>query len=179
MVSAVDPAINVISVFVDAMRRAFNPDDTIAPPTGGGSKNVRVFAGDGVLPPSLIQATGCDTPLLWVRAAQRYLSEPKSFPSVRVRMPDECEDTGFHTLGVEIGVGRCSSMESGPTWDDLAAEADASLDDSWRLSLALDLAACDLRSKVRAFAADTIAPYGPEGGVIAWTAVAYVQLRED
>jgi hypothetical protein len=171
---AVDPASDIINTFVLAMRACFNPGSAQVA-IGGGSADVRFFAGDGGLPSSLIpQGDDCEQPLLWVRAAHRYRFRPGAFPAAYVG-DGACKDS-LRALAVEVGVGRCSTMEAEPDWDTLASEAEISLDDSWRIELALCMASGELRTPKRAVATDTVAPFGPEGGIIAWTGMAYVQF---
>jgi hypothetical protein len=51
------------------------------------------------------------------------------------------------------------------------------MDASWRLEMALRNAACRLKNsggdEDRLVGTDTVVPYGPEGGVIAWTGMLY------
>ena len=183
MTSPIDPAIAILGGFVDAMKLAFNPDDAVAAPKGGGSKNVRLFAGEGALPPSLIVSAGrgqCAEPLLWVRLALRYLSRDSQFPAV-FEGATLCDDGDINpALAIEVGVGRCSTMDAEPEWDTLADEADISLDDSFRLTLAMNLARDRLtqQNHITAFATNTVVPYGPEGGTVSWTGMAHAQYRE-
>ena len=180
MSSPIDPARAILDEFVTAMGAAFNPNDAVATPKGGGTSNVRVFAGEGELPASLIVNTGsgeCVEPLVWVRLAQRYLARDTGFPDAFTGRLG-CGEADVHpALAVEVGVGRCSTMEDDPAWDTLADEADISLDDSYRLMLGVELARVRLQGWARAFAADTVAPFGPHGGVIAWTGMAYVSYE--
>jgi hypothetical protein len=67
-------------------------------------------------------------------------------------------------------------MDAEPDWDTLDNEAIMSLDDSWRIEQTLQAVTRRLRGPDRAVATDTVAPYGPAGGIIAWTGMAYVQL---
>ena len=168
-----DPASEVIDVFTAAIREAFAPDSE-CPPLGGGATEVRFFAGDGA-PLAAWDAhaagTGCDTPFLWVRAMRRYYTETFPTPTIATwpcNLPE--------VVAIEVGVGRCAVVDAEPSWDDYAREAEVSLDDSWRIKLTMDRAACKLRDRNHFVGTDTIAPYGPEGGVIAWTGVAYVRI---
>lgn len=175
-----DPAIHVVNVFTSCMRKAFNPADTLMPPVGGGSENVRVFAGEGPALAAFDAHTGggrkCNEPFLWVRLARRYYFRPGQFPAPAVHTADRCDDRAM-AAAVEIGVGRCSvSVKAKPTWEDYSGEAVISLDDSWRISLALCMAANELRGPKRNVGLDSINPYGPDGGVIAQVGTAYVQL---
>lgn len=67
-------------------------------------------------------------------------------------------------------------VELEPSWDDYAAEAEVSLDDSWRIELALCRAATLVRALGYSAGSGEVAPYGPDGGVVAWTGEAYVQF---
>lgn len=171
-----DEASDVVNAFIVGMREVFDPASD-CPPDGGGTTDVRFFAGDGDLPASLIpQGDTCDQPLLWVRVAHRYRSKVADFPAAFVGDAPCGNAVLWRVLAVEIGVGRCSTMEAEPDWDTLDTEATVSLDDSWRIEKVLCRVAAGLRSKKRAVATDTVAPYGPAGGIIAWTGMAYVQF---
>lgn len=179
MTAPTDPAIEVIDAFTTAMKQAFRPDDAVFPPVGGGSDTVRFFAGDG---PALaafdFHSTGtkCKTPFLWVRLGRRYHFRPGAFPAPIVDTAARCADAA-KAVQVEVGVGRCSvAAKERPTWDEYAAEGEISLDDSWRIGLALCMAADALRTPKRNVGINTVDPYGPEGGIIAWVGSAYVQL---
>lgn len=169
-----DPASGIIDAFTVALREVFDPASD-CPPDGGGSTDVRFFAGDGA-PLAAWDAHasgkhGCNAPFLWVRAMRRFRS--LSFPAPTIATYP-CDLP--RVLAVEIGVGRCAVVDQQPSWSDYAVEAEVSLDDSWRVELALCRAAGALRAAGYAVGTDTIAPYGPDGGVVAWTAVAYVQF---
>lgn len=171
-----DPVSDVVDAFLRAMKAAFNPADSIAPPLGGGSTDVRFFAGDGALPGSLIPSGSgrkCP-PLLWVRVDRRYRYQAGRFPAAYVG-DAPCKDS-LRAVAIEVGIGRCSTMEASPTWSQLEREAEIALDDSWRIELALCAAEAELRGPKRVFATDTVAPVGPEGGITAWTGMAYVQF---
>lgn len=169
-----DPASDIINVFLTTMRQAFDPASE-CPPDGGGSTAVRFFAGDGALPAGN-PVEGCEEPFLWVRAAHRFRSRLGEFPAAYVG-DAPCEHTGVRrVLAVEVGVARCTTMDAEPDWDTLSSEAEVSLDDSWRIERVLCAAAKRLRSPECAVATDTVAPAGPEGGIIAWTGMAYVQF---
>lgn len=181
MTAPVDPAIEVIDTFTTAMLHAFRPDDAVFPPVGGGSTDVRFFAGDGPALAAFDFHTGksggnCKTPFLWVRLARRYHFRPGAFPAPIVDTSEKCANAA-RAVNVEVGVGRCSvAAKERPTWDEYAAEGEISLDDSWRIGLALCMAAEALRTPKRNVGIDTVNPYGPEGGIIAWVGSAYVQL---
>lgn len=174
MTAPEDAAIYVVNAFVGAMKAAFNPDDAIQPPLGGGSTVVRFVAGE-VLPLQMWDAhaigIGCNEPLLWVRLASQYRS--KNFPEPTVDI-EACPLP--RVVRIEVGVGRCSTIpENGiADWKAIAREAEISLDDRWRLDLALCAAKGFLPNN--AFATDSIVPSGPEGGVTAWAGLARVQL---
>ncbi|AER48647.1 hypothetical protein SEA_BOYLE_25 [Mycobacterium phage Boyle] len=176
-----DPAISAVNAFVAALKLAFSPDDKVQPPLGGGTKNVRFFAGDG---PALaafdahvgVSGDNCAEPFAWVRLARRYYFRPGAFPAPVVDTSEKCADT-MAAAAIEIGVARCTvTAQATPTFEQYAHEAEVSLDDSWRISLALCTAAKMLRTPKRNVGLDTITPYGPEGGVIAWVGQAFVQL---
>ena len=167
----VDPASEVINTITRSLRAGFTPDSE-CPPVGGGATDIRFFAGDGA-PLAAWDAhasgQGCDNPFLWVRAMRRYASE--TFPTPVL---DTSPCAMLRVIAVEIGVGRCAVVDAEPSWEDYAREAEISLDDSWRIERVLCHAAGVLRKAGHQVGTDTIAPYGPEGGIIAWTGVVYV-----
>lgn len=169
-----DAASDIINVFIRALAEAFDPDSD-CPPDGGGSNTVRFFAGEGApLAAWNSHATGdgCEHPFLWVRAIRRYRSKVFPTPTVEhnpCRLP--------RVIAVEIGVARCAVVELEPDWDDYAREAEISLDDSYRIELALCRAATLLGRAGVMVATDTIAAFGPEGGVVAWTGIAYATIE--
>ncbi|QNL30147.1 hypothetical protein SEA_MARIOKART_20 [Gordonia phage Mariokart] len=172
-----DATSEVIAAFTQAMREAFDPDSD-CPPFGGGSTNVHLFAGDGIpLAAWNSHADGddCEHPFLWVRLVRRYRS--KAFPAPTID-PGPCRLPVV--LAVEIGVGRCAVVDLSPSWEDYTREAETSIDDGWRLDRAMCRAAALItRSRPpvgSGFATDAITPYGPEGGVVAMTGIAYVQI---
>lgn len=168
-----DPASDAIDVFIMAMKMAFKPDDENCPPLGGGSSTVYFLAGDGGLPP---WNPNCDEPFLWVRAANRYRARAGDFPAAYVG-DNNCKTADVkRVLAIEVGVMRCTGLNDEPNWDRLTNEANISLDDSWRIERALCSAAMGWWRKDRPVATDTVAPYGPDGGVTAWTGMAYVQF---
>lgn len=165
----------ILNELVSALKEAFDPNSG-NPPLGGGTTDVRLFAGDGIPLAAWdahAEGEGCDHPFLWVRLIRRYRT--RDFPAPYVG-PAPCGSPS--AIAVEIGVGRCAVVEAEPSWEDYANEAEISIDDSWRIDLAL----CRAMSKVEhkecglSTAIDVVVPYGPEGGVIAWIGTAYVQL---
>lgn len=170
----------VINHLIAAMKEAFDPNSS-NPPDGGGSEVVRLFAGEAIplaawnahAAESRNNRGECGDPFLWVRLTRRFRTQ--TFPAQFVG-PAPC---GLPVvLALEVGVGRCAIVDLEPTWDDYANEAEISIDDSWRIELAL----CRALSKALEdecatnTAVEAIVPYGPEGGVIAWMGTAYVQL---
>lgn len=167
-----DPASGVVNAFIDALRVVFNPDQ-VCPPDGGGTTTVRFFAAEG--PPIEVwnaHNNGCREPFVWVRVVTRYRS--LSFPSPAV----DSNSCGLpRVVVIEVGIARCSVTGDRVKWTEYAREAEISLDDSWRIEQALCVAATALRDKeFTAVGTDSITPYGPEGGIYAWSALAYVQI---
>lgn len=173
-----DPLDDIVAAFTQAMREAFNPDDAVQPPLGGGSTEVHLFAGDGIPLATWnahAEGDGCDNPFLWVRVMRRYRTVQFPTPVIDITA---CETP--RAVAIEIGVGRCAVVDLEPTWEDYDREALISLDDGWRIELAL----CRARDLVtrgnpqlgQAFGTDVITPYGPEGGVVAMTGIGYVQF---
>lgn len=177
-----DPASDLVDEFTKAMKAAFNPNDAVQPPDGGGSTDVRFFASDGALPTSVWDpegglTTGCKSgPLLWVRVDRRYRVKLGQFPSAYVGEKSCVDEDVRRAIAVEVGVARCADMSATPKWSVLEREAEVSLDDSWRVELALCMASTALTANGHPVATDVIAPLGPEGGLIAWTGMAYVQF---
>lgn len=177
-----DPASCVVTHFVCAMRDAFKPDRSDGnSPIGGGSDTVRIFGGEA-LPLAYFTAhtkhpkCGCNVPFLWVRAGRRY--KTKVFPTPYVG--DTACDLPW-ALEIQIGVGRCAVIGLKTSWEDYEREADINLDDgnhlAWALCWARQLIANDRECEISgAMAIDSITPIGPEGGIIAQAATAYVQL---
>ncbi|WAB09198.1 hypothetical protein SEA_LITTLEMUNCHKIN_22 [Gordonia phage LittleMunchkin] len=171
-----DPVDQIVAAFTTAMREAFEPDSD-CPPVGGGGTDVRLFAGDGIpLAAWNAHADGddCKSPFLWVRVTRRYRTQ--QFPTPII---DTSPCTFPRAVAIEIGVGRCAVVEREPSWEDYEQEAQTSIDDGWRIELALCRARTLLTQSppiASAFGSDAIAPYGPEGGVVAMTGIAYVQF---
>lgn len=169
-----DDASAIVDAYVRAMKLVFSPTSE-CPPVGGGSTDVRFFA--GMAPPTDAWdahsdgGEGCDNPFLWVRIMRRYRSLNFPTPTASV---EAC--SAPRVLAIEIGVGRCAVTDAEPEWTQYAHEAEVSLDDSWRIEKALCVAAGILRGDNRPVGIDTIEPYGPEGGIIGWTGAAYIQF---
>ncbi|MEU9805429.1 hypothetical protein [Mycobacterium sp. NPDC050853] len=172
-----DSASDIVNVFISALRQGYDPSSRCPPPEVDVVPAVRFFASDGGVPKSWVPFLGCESgPFLWVRVAMRYRARIKDFPAAFTG-GQTCADADVkRVLGVEIGVARCTEMEAEPDWDTIAREAEISLDDSWRLETVLCAAAARLRRDGYAVATDTIAPDGPDGGLIAWTGMAYVSF---
>ncbi|QFP94640.1 hypothetical protein I5G59_gp20 [Mycobacterium phage LilMcDreamy] len=161
-----DPAIEVVSVVMDAVGEAF------ATPTGP-APTVRFFAGDG---PALSAwdshaSQGCAEPFIWVLASRRYRSQTFPAPSI------DTNPCGLiRVLQLQVGVGRCVNVDEIPNWSAMESEAARSLADSYAIEQALCSAAKHLGDLGAQTGVDTLLPYGPEGGVTAWTGVIYVSL---
>lgn len=168
----VDPAFAIVTAVTTALRDVYRGDSNCPPdkPT----TTVRFIAGDG----NMLPGDGkCKEPLLWVRVQNRFRSTKSVFPAALVDdVPVDAGDV-IRVLTVEIGVSRCVSTDEPQKWDTLADEALLWLQDSWRIENALRLIVCRLRTPERAVAVDTIAPIGPEGGRMACSGVAYVQIE--
>lgn len=169
-----EAAHSAIVLTMNALREVFSPA-SLDPPLGGGTDQVWFFAGDGT-PLAAFDAfsQGCDCaqPFVWARLVRRYRSE--TFPAPFVG-PTACQLPVV--LQIEIGAARCALVGD----VELSAyedEAEISLDDSWRIELAL----CRIVGRIKQgdcgeqAATDMVVPYGPEGGVRAWTGTAYIQL---
>jgi len=158
-----DPAVEVVGVVMEALSTQFQ----IAP------DKVRFFAGDG---PALAAwdshaSQSCADPFVWVLAQRRYRSQTFPAPATDTT---PCGLT--RVLQVQIGVGRCVSVDEVVSWETYASEAARSLADSYAIECALDKAASALGDIGLQTATDTLLPYGPEGGITAWTGVIYSSL---
>lgn len=168
---ATDPALEVVEAARAALLSWFAPDSAV-PAKVGTTATVRFFAGDGAPLAAWDShaSQGCEEPFVWVRMMRRYRSQ--SFPSPTINT-NPC---GLpRVVPVELGVGWCAVVDQEPRWSDYQREAEISADTSWRLEEALCLASKLLMrdGAERAVGTDSLVPYGPEGGVIAWTAVLY------
>lgn len=170
-----DPASDVVNAVIRAMKKVFNPNDSVFPPLGGGSETVRFLSGSVIalaLWDAHAQGSNCAEPFLWVRLVRSFRT--KIFPAPVVDQ-DNC---GLpEVLQIEMGVGRCSSLgfsDGTVDWEAQRIEAEVSLDDRRRISLAQCLSKKLIGD--RAVGADTLIPNGPDGGVVAWAGTIYVQL---
>lgn len=161
-----------VQAFTEAMQEVFDPS---IPPLGGGNTVVRFIAGSTValeLWDAHADGCACAEPFLWVRLVRIYRS--KVFPAEIV----DGNNCGLPEVAqIEIGVGRCASLGNSDgtvVWDEIESEAVVSLDDSQRISRALCLARAKLDET--SVAVGSIVPSGPDGGVIAWAGIAFVQL---
>ena len=175
MTDCTDPASEIVSAVMEALRAAFDPNSECPPVGGGKDAVVRFFGGDGIPMAAWNAHTvgeGCDHPFLWVRVLRRYRTNNLPTPVI-----DTTACGLSRAIALEIGVGRCATVEVDPTWQEYAAEAEISLDDSWRIEQALCYAGSLCRSKLGyASATDQITPYGPDGGVVAWMGTIYVEF---
>ncbi|WP_280466812.1 hypothetical protein [Nocardia cyriacigeorgica] len=172
-----DPALVAVGLTMEAMRWAFSEAQT-TPPLGGGSEDVRFFAGDGLPVAAWMGHSSqckCASPMLWVRVVRRFRTS--ELPDERPGRKAGCLDP--MALTIEGGVMRCAVTAARPTWEQWEREAQVQLDDSFRLDQALLQAQRSIEENV---AVDTMLgagePYGPEGGVIAWTQWIHIQLRK-
>lgn len=173
MTAQVDSLQDIVNTVRDAVLAAFNPTDAVMVPTGGGSATCRIVAGDAVpmqMWDAHAQGSDCKEPFLWVRVMRRFRS--KQFPAAIIAT--DCATQPVVEL--EIGVGRCSALSAEVDWDELDDEALVSLDDCWRVELALCRAQTLLTTAGRTVGTGAITPYGPEGGVVAWNGTLLVSL---
>lgn len=175
-----DQASDIITAYVKALRDTYHPKGP-CPPVNG-STNVRLLTGAGPAAAAFdlhrAQTKDCKEPMLWVRLARRYRVQPGgSLAQPVIDNAVRCLDTP-RVVQVEIGVARCAVAEQqrNVKWDDYQLEAEQALDDSARIENALCLAGSALRAKGHLVGSNTIDPYGPEGTVILWVGVAYVQF---
>jgi hypothetical protein len=166
-----DPAMEVVDAVTATLTELFRAD-VECPPKVGGTEDIRFFAGDGAPLAAWDShaSQSCDVPFVWVRAMRRYRS--KTFPNPTVGA-NPCGLT--RVIAVEIGCGWCAVVDQEPSWADYQREAEVSMDVAWRIEETLCAAAKVLTrdDSERQVGTDTITPYGPDGGVIAWTGVIY------
>lgn len=172
-----DRAMTILGYVVESLRLAFDPKSA-TPPLGGGSPHIRLLGGDGI-PAALFhpyREAGCKEPLLWVRLVRRYYTE--LLPEESGRSTSGCARP--QAMTVEAGVMRCSTMDPEPEWSDIEREALTQLDDGYRIDAALCRAMQCARDEHRALDTYMAAgePWGPNGGVIAWTQWAHVQVSK-
>ncbi len=169
-----DPASAIIDAYAQALGEVFDPTSD-CPPVGGGTTTVRFFGGDAIPMAAWNAHTSggeeCQIPFLWIRVIRRFRT--REFPNQEVGI-DACSLP--RVIALEIGAGRCATVDLDPSWEDYAAEAEVSLDDSWRVELALCRAAARIRGIGYSAGSGEVSPYGPEGGVVAWMGEAYVQF---
>lgn len=170
-----DPAVTILGYVVESLRLAFDPKSA-TPPLGGGTPSIRLVGGDGI-PQAYFhpyREAGCSEPLVWVRLVRRYYTE--LLPEESGRTTTGCARPA--ALTVEAGVLRCSTMDPDPPWTDIEREALTQLDDGYRVDAAMRRAMKCARDEHRAH--DTYLspgePWGPHGGVIAWTQWVHVQV---
>jgi hypothetical protein len=170
-----DEASNVINTVIAEMLRAFNPNDAVMPPLGGGSETVRFVTGDFIALELFDAHTNggqdCNEPFLWVQLRKRYRFS--SFPAAET---GEVDCKLFRAITIEIGVGRCSQINPEVDWVAMQGEGEVSLDDSWRLEIAVCNIIDQCERQNRLIAISEITPVGPEGGVIAWHATLNIKL---
>lgn len=172
--SCTDPAQEIVDAYLTALVEVFDPLSE-CPPLGGGGAVVRFFGGDAI-PMAAWNAHSnggddCNAPFLWLRVLRRYRTN--TFPDQSIGI-ESCSLP--RVIAMELGVGRCAVIDLDPTWDQYAAEAAISLDDSWRIEMALCRGAAWVRQLGYSAGSGEVSPYGPEGGVIAWTGEAYAQF---
>lgn len=164
-----DNAREIVTTAQAVMLEFFGPRD-VAPALVGEVKEVRLFAGDGIPLAAWNSIQACGDVFAWVRVVRRYRT--RSFPGPTI---DTAPCGLLKAVAVEVGVASCASMEESPRWQDYAREADESMDTAWRLEEALCVMSKRLRrdDSERLTGTDTITPYGPDGGVLAWTGILY------
>jgi len=170
---------DIIATCKSVLLQAYSPTGPQPPPKDTAPTAVRFFASMEGVPATWINPGG-ECPLLWVRLSHRFRSRLSDFPAAVVSdgNSNACLADIKRVACLEIGVGRCTSasMEADPDWKELEAEAELGLDDSRRIEASLGRILSELRTPQRAVAIDTVAPYGPEGGITAWTGLLFVQL---
>jgi hypothetical protein len=169
-----DPASDIINAFTAGLTAAYDAT-SVCPPDGLTVTPAVYFFGGETAPLEAWNAhsadPGCDVPFLWVRFAGRYRT--RDFPDPVTGAVD-C--TVPSAIEVEMGVAWCATIASTATPADYASDAEASLIHSWRLDKARCAAMTTLRQSDHKVAIDIIAPYGPEGGIMAWMTSTHVSF---
>lgn len=172
-----DPAWPATQLALNVMRDAYDPAGP-CPPDAGGSTVVRFLAGDNsALPPVNPDSEECN-PFLWVRAVRRYRTLEFPQPSLVGLKGSNCGLS--RVLVLELGVIRCVKLSLQMDWDAYETMSEHAMDDSHRIEQSL----CELGTRLgdtdeyddKGYTTDTIAAYGPDGGIIAWTGVAYIEF---
>ncbi|UXE04397.1 hypothetical protein SEA_FUNSIZED_26 [Mycobacterium phage Funsized] len=159
----------IVTTAQAVMLEFFGPRDT-APALAGQVSEVRLFAGEGIPLAAWNSIGGCGDVFAWVRVLRRYRT--RAFPTATI---DAAPCGLAKAVAIEVGLASCASMDEQPRWEDYAREADESMDTAWRLEEALCVMSRRLKldDSERLTGTDTIVPYGPDGGVLAWTGVLY------
>lgn len=164
-----DNAREIIDTARAVMLEFFGDRDT-APALIGTVDTVRLFAGDGIPLAAWNSIAGCGDAFVWVRVVRRYRIREFLTPTI-----DIAPCGLLKAVAVEVGAASCASMEETPRWEDYAREADESMDTAWRIEEALCVMSRRLKrdDSERLTGVDTVTPYGPDGGVLAWTGILY------
>lgn len=170
-----DPVSDLVNDAIAALSYVYDPTIVCPPPDLTEIPPIRFFAGEAA-PSSAFDAItnnpGCDVPFIWVRLSSRYKS--RVFPTPATGSVD-CDL--LNVAALEVGVAWCAITEQYPTVQQYATEAETSLDHSWRLEKALCKLMKIAGAKNRLVSIDTIAPYGPEGGILAWSTTAFISFE--
>lgn len=158
-----DPASAVITTVMNCLKTLYGAG-LDCPPLGGSTNQVAFFSGDGIP----LDEVGCEAPFLWVRLASRHRSGMFPEPSLAV---SPCG--ALDVIVVELGIARCAGLSDDPKVRD--KESEIALDDTWRLSKAMCLAASEIGDEHQV-GTDSVQPYGPEGGIIAWTTTMFISV---
>ncbi|QWY84367.1 hypothetical protein SEA_KNOCKER_25 [Mycobacterium phage Knocker] len=153
-----------------AVMLEFFGERDVAPAVVGTVKEVRLFAGDGIPLAAWNSIGGCGDVFAWVRVLRRYRT--RAFPAPTI----DAAPCGLpKAVAIEVGVASCASMEEQPRWSDYEREAVESMDTAWRIEEALCVMSKRLKAddSERNTGTDTVVPYGPDGGVLAWTGILY------
>lgn len=167
-----DQARLIVAKAQDVLMEFFGPDAAVKAKVGTVNE-VRLFAGDGIPLAAWNSIQGCGDVFVWVRIVRRYRT--RTFPTPTI---DSAPCSLTKALALEVGVASCASMEESPRWEDYAREADEAMDTAWRLEEALCVMSKRLKTgegedAERLTGTDTVTPYGPDGGVLAWTGILY------
>jgi len=169
-----DPAHAIVTTVMAALRSAYSTASSCPVDGAVDAPTVRFFVSEGtpLAAWDAFLANGsadCTQPFLWVRLSSRFRSS--DFPSAELN-PGNC--TGVRVVELEVGVGRCLNLGVQTDWDTLAREASRGMDDSFRIERVLNRCAAVFHTEGKLAATDTLVPYGPDGGISAWSGGLFV-----
>lgn len=166
--------VEVVGTIIEAMRTQFT-SDAATEPLGGAVPTIEHRPGADVALDGL-EYENC-AGIVWVNVLRMFRT---------TEWPQESDSMsacrGTLAVVVQVGAARCvSTVDSSgfpPTPEDMERDALVGLDDAVRLERALCIAArwLEQRGIGNGSVVGSSEPYGPAGGVLAWTKTLNVQL---